>query len=845
MANATTPVIQVNEGKVGIGIANPTTSLHLIGIAQIVTGTDIAFYEGASVRMFGAQNYSFRSSGGNTRAIIDVNASGVSAGNLSLYNANTILTSYINNAGNSYFNGGNVGIGTTNPAHTLDVQGPNTDNAIIARFYSAEGARGDFVIRNGSGVSPTTYIGTGGGGEELSIGTEDTNVIYIDDTQRVGIGTTDPDSTFHVKGISTFEEVTAGGGTQLKIIGQDSSGQFNFLIGKQFNVNNAFEITPSTVANGGVYSNPAFLVHSNGNVGIGTTDSGIRLNVFDNGQSNGTANKTGKFVNITSGATSSSIYIGASSGTDWLIGKNIYGASGQTFFQIGNQAGSTPAITISAGSDYNVGIGTTSPDAKLEVAGGSTGIILSNIGDSSAYDSIEMKYGGFNSGFPQMSFRPRTTPGSGIGNTFFKFINSNGTSTTANNRANITVDNQAGIGPTGIFTANHILNLSGTGIAIKNDTNGSSNNWSQIKNTAAASGSNLVFLTATGTNIMDDTGNFGIGVTSPGAKLDVVQTIADWTVGVKNYTANGYGLRIDMSGGSGVNAALQAYTATGTGLIVKNNGLVGIGTFTPDKSLVVKTTSAAGLAKVYSDGNGAVYSSNGDVQIFTNNAVYPINFYSANKGGVNMVIKDSGKVGIGITTNTTIPLHVNQGSVSGTVIKASGIGAIIEIQASSAGNATLYQRPNVTGDKEAEFRMTLGSTYGWSWIDDNSKVNSRIKYMKLQQSNGTLTVKGDIVAFGAPSDRRYKDNIKPIESALDKAMKLEGVTFDWKESDSILDIKEDIGFIAQDVQKVVPELVRENKDGKLSLRYQGITPILLEAIKELKAEIEELKKKIK
>jgi len=111
--------------------------------------------------------------------------------------------------------------------------------------------------------------------------------------------------------------------------------------------------------------------------------------------------------------------------------------------------------------------------------------------------------------------------------------------------------------------------------------------------------------------------------------------------------------------------------------------------------------------------------------------------------------------------------------------------------------------------------------------------------------SGTLTVQGNIIAFGSPSDIRLKENIKPIESALDKAMKLQGVTFDWKENDSILDIKEDIGFIAQDVQKVVPELVRENENGMLSMRHQGITPILLEAIKELKAEIEELKKKIK
>jgi len=108
-----------------------------------------------------------------------------------------------------------------------------------------------------------------------------------------------------------------------------------------------------------------------------------------------------------------------------------------------------------------------------------------------------------------------------------------------------------------------------------------------------------------------------------------------------------------------------------------------------------------------------------------------------------------------------------------------------------------------------------------------------------------LTCAGDVIGYGSPSDVRLKENIKPIKSALDKVSKLQGVTFDWKESDSILDIKEDIGFIAQDVQEVLPELVRENSDGMLSMRHQGITPILLEAIKELKAEIEDLKKKIK
>ena len=216
--------------------------------------------------------------------------------------------------------------------------------------------------------------------------------------------------------------------------------------------------------------------------------------------------------------------------------------------------------------------------------------------------------------------------------------------------------------------------------------------------------------------------------------------------------------------------------------------------------------------------------------------------WSINNTSEVMRIDSSGKVGIGTTSNTTIPLHVNQGSVSGTVIKASGIQAQIEIQTSTAGDAHLYMRPNSTGNNAAIFKMTAGTNYNWRWQDD---ATTPVVFMQLSQSNSSLSVKGDVIAYGSPSDERYKENIKPIESALDKVTKLQGVTFDWKESDNLLDIKEDIGFIAQDVQKVVPELVRENEDGKLSLRYQGITPILLEAIKELKAEIEELKKQIK
>ena len=183
----------------------------------------------------------------------------------------------------------------------------------------------------------------------------------------------------------------------------------------------------------------------------------------------------------------------------------------------------------------------------------------------------------------------------------------------------------------------------------------------------------------------------------------------------------------------------------------------------------------------------------------------------------------AGVTGRGATTST---------ACSFTNTGAQQFGSSGESDVFLGGQSGDYIRFHTSSNGNTYFDMNCGFVY---WRQASSTR------FEQNMTNGTFTASGDVVAFGSPSDERLKENIKPIESALDKAMKLQGVTFDWKKSDSILSIKKDIGFIAQDVQKVAPELVRENEDGYLSMRHQGIAPILLEAIKELKAEIEELK----
>ena len=119
-------------------------------------------------------------------------------------------------------------------------------------------------------------------------------------------------------------------------------------------------------------------------------------------------------------------------------------------------------------------------------------------------------------------------------------------------------------------------------------------------------------------------------------------------------------------------------------------------------------------------------------------------------------------------------------------------------------------------------------------------------------SNG-LYVDGDIDATGNitayyTSDLRLKKNIKLIQDPLDKLKEINGVTFDWKEGFTNIHKFEgnDIGVIAQEVESVIPNIVRQHKtNGYRSVQYDKLTPLLIEAIKELSKKVDKLEKEIK
>jgi len=111
------------------------------------------------------------------------------------------------------------------------------------------------------------------------------------------------------------------------------------------------------------------------------------------------------------------------------------------------------------------------------------------------------------------------------------------------------------------------------------------------------------------------------------------------------------------------------------------------------------------------------------------------------------------------------------------------------------------------------------------------------------EADGDFHADGDVIAQSTTisSDRKLKENIEVIPNALDKVQALNGVSFDWKKTG-----EKSAGVIAQEVQGVLPEAVKEvtplkGGDSHLSVNYHALTSILIEAIKELKAEVEELK----
>jgi hypothetical protein len=168
--------------------------------------------------------------------------------------------------------------------------------------------------------------------------------------------------------------------------------------------------------------------------------------------------------------------------------------------------------------------------------------------------------------------------------------------------------------------------------------------------------------------------------------------------------------------------------------------------------------------------------------------------------------------------NQATGTHFYSNSVEGFVV--TGSGGVVQLQFRSNHQSTL--RGYVYADTSNNIGF-LNNGGNWSLRCDSS---------------GNVTATGDVTAY---SDARLKTNVNTIEGALEKVLQMRGVTYVRTDNN---DTAEKVGVIAQEIQQVLPQVVNENTDGYLTVSYGNIVGVLIEAIKEQQAQIDELKAKL-
>jgi hypothetical protein len=237
----------------------------------------------------------------------------------------------------------------------------------------------------------------------------------------------------------------------------------------------------------------------------------------------------------------------------------------------------------------------------------------------------------------------------------------------------------------------------------------------------------------------------------------------------------------------------------------------------------------------------------------------------------NIGIHTLSKVGIG-TTNPTSALTVSGNSIITGITTSSGgfvgnltgniTGDVTGNLTGTATTSTNSNNTNITNDTSSSSthyptfvsnvsgyrpqKVTSSSltfvpstgTLGITSINCSGTITVGTLIAASVNYNGNVSITGDLDVLGdinSTSDINLKENVKTVENALETVNSLRGVSFNWKENG-----KSSYGVIAQELEEVLPELV---KNGEVkSVNYNGLIGVLIESIKELKQEIEDLKK---
>ena len=619
------------------------------------------------------------------------------------------------------------------------------------------------------------------------------------------------------------------------------------------------------------------------NVGIGTTSPATKLNVSD---SSGTAYKA---LTVQSSNVNSDVGISliGGGGSDFRL-QQPYNSAGLFFYDVTNNA-----ERMRIDSSGNVGIGTTSPNAKLEVTGSSDGNLTSAIfantvqGGTNDTVAVELQLAGtsgqvaastlragkgedWTSGTSRSGFLAIEAVLDGT-NRQMAYFGSDGDgsskvsfSTNNSERMRIDASGNVGIGTTspnqdGFSAASRVLTVKapssgGTGaLELIGLANSSGDLMSAINFMSYAVGNPAARITALRHTADDEAsiafdtsgaermritqaGNVGIGTTSPSTELHVysadqnaltVQTNTGINqIGILNSTnsptyiaAASYVLQLkaDDNGWGGTASAIQ-FNVKGTERFkIAHDGET---TITGTKMNVISSAEAVMGAqatgnsywRVVADNSPNTYFQAGTGQSSSQVKMYFTGMYGSNN--TMTVDTPNSRVGIG-TTSPGKKLDV-RGTIRATAVQ-NDISLSDELPGYGA---------NSYGNLKASTNniyLAIGNSY-IGYINSSAQLNA--------------------------SDARLKENVATLTGALDKVNQLRGVSFNW--IDSARGEGTHIGFIAQELEAVYPELVGDgglpdDDDGQSAIKsvdYGHMVPVLVEAIKELKAENDALRARL-
>jgi len=291
--------------------------------------------------------------------------------------------------------------------------------------------------------------------------------------------------------------------------------------------------------------------------------------------------------------------------------------------------------------------------------------------------------------------------------------------------------------------------------------------------------------------------------------------------------------------------------------LIRASGNVGINTTTPMSPLHVQSANnwaphigngwgdfnvgdtTHGLSiGVATEGGGA-----GSVRLWTAGGNGNLTFGNAANGDF-MTIKGTGNVGIGTTSPDDI-LHVSAGAPSVIVDATDEEDAKLLFRDADDPTNQSFEIAFNAADQDLHIRSDDNSGTDIITIRNGGSVG-----IGTTNPSVALHVVGSICytgSIGTCSDSRYKKNITTVSSAIEKIYRLRGVRFNWRKDEypeQKFDDKSQLGLIAQEVKEVFPELVMQDDNGYYSVDYVKLTPVLVEAVKELKAENDELRAKM-